>query len=345
MASPEKPTPVRLLNFARIKHAVFNIRVLFGLAVLGLLVGFISAYVSAQPVPILPPAFSPAANPYPNGIYANGIVESYQTHGEDISIFPEVTGPIVRIPVAEGERVKSGTPLIMIDDSVQRPTAEQQQAQLVVTQAQVASAQASLKTLGDTLSKQERSVAADAQSISQDVLDTSRNAVAVARANLTVAQTQYKAQFKAAVAAEALLRKYVIRAPSDGVIMTIATTVGSYVSSQGAYDPYTMGYMPLITMANGHAQLEVRCYVDEILINRLPSTSHMMAKMFIQGTNISLPLTYERMQPYVSPKIELTDQRLEQVDVRVLPVIFRFTKPPNVNLFPGQVVDVYIAKN
>jgi len=49
-------------------------------------------------------------------------------------------------------------------------------------------------------------------------------------------------------------------------------------------------------------------------------------------------------QPYVSPKIELSDQRQEQVDVRVLPIIFRFEKPPNVNLYQGQLVDVYIGE-
>jgi len=30
--------------------------------------------------------------------------------------------------------------------------------------------------------------------------------------------------------------------------------------------------------------------------------------------------------------------------VRVLPVIFRFEKPKDLNLFPGQLVDVYIGQ-
>ena len=50
------------------------------------------------------------------------------------------------------------------------------------------------------------------------------------------------------------------------------------------------------------------------------------------------------MQPYVSPKVELADQRQERVDVRVLPVIFCFTKPKDLNPFPGQLVDVYIGE-
>ena len=50
------------------------------------------------------------------------------------------------------------------------------------------------------------------------------------------------------------------------------------------------------------------------------------------------------MQPIVSPKIELSDQRLERVDVRVLPIIFRLEKPKDLNLYPGQLVDIYIGE-
>jgi HlyD family secretion protein len=50
------------------------------------------------------------------------------------------------------------------------------------------------------------------------------------------------------------------------------------------------------------------------------------------------------VQPYVSPKIELSDQRQERVDVRVLPVIFKIANSTNVNLYPGELVDVYISE-
>jgi HlyD family secretion protein len=65
--------------------------------------------------------------------------------------------------------------------------------------------------------------------------------------------------------------------------------------------------------------------------------------MFIRGTELKVPLTFERIQPYVTPKIELSDERQERVDLRVLPVIFRFDRPKGVSLYPGQLVDVYVA--
>ncbi len=66
--------------------------------------------------------------------------------------------------------------------------------------------------------------------------------------------------------------------------------------------------------------------------------------MSVRGSSVKIPLQYVRMQPLVSPKIELSDQRLERVDVRVLPVIFRLEKPKNLTLYPGQLVDVYIGE-
>ncbi len=88
----------------------------------------------------------------------------------------------------------------------------------------------------------------------------------------------------------------------------------------------------------------MRCYVDEILVPRLPDPSKMKAQMSVRGSDVKIPLQFVRMQPFVSPKIELSDQRLERVDVRVLPVIFRIEKPKACNLYPGQLVDVYISE-
>ncbi|MGA2343389.1 MAG: HlyD family efflux transporter periplasmic adaptor subunit, partial [Steroidobacteraceae bacterium] len=157
-------------------------------------------------------------------------------------------------------------------------------------------------------------------------------------------QRQYTALSKAYAASAALLAKYTIRAPSDGVVLSVQTGVGSYVSPQGAYDSYTQGYDPLIVMAAPQQHLQVRAYVDEILVHRLPAPEKMKAEMYIRGTDTHLPLTFARIQPYISPKIELSDERQERVDVRVLPVIFRFENPKDSHLYPGQLVDVYVGQ-
>ena len=140
------------------------------------------------------------------------------------------------------------------------------------------------------------------------------------------------------------LDKYTVRAPVDGSVLTIQTAVGSYVSAQGTYDTIAGGNAPLLVMGGGDGSaLSVRCYIDEILIQRLALRQGTPAQMFVRGTDISLPLQFVRIQPYVSPKIELSSERTERVDLRVLPVIFRLGNPRGVQLYPGQLVDVYIG--
>ncbi len=282
-------------------------KLIFALSVVGLFGGCIVAYLSGITRPALPPAFNPPTNPYPNGIYAEGIVESDQLSGEDINVYPEVPGTVKQILVAEGQEVNKGTILLSIDDSIQRATTEQLRSQaqaaftlldelkaeprketLDVAEAQVVSAQAALKTAQDELDKQQAAYDLDPKSISKDALDSAANAAAMAKTNLEVArkqrdltkagawiydinnqERQYNALYKSYLSASALLSKYTLRAPKDGIVLAINPTVGSYVSGQGAYDTYTQGMDPVLVLGSPHAHLNVRCYVDEILVPRL----------------------------------------------------------------------------
>ncbi|MCL2451242.1 MAG: hypothetical protein FWD17_20035, partial [Polyangiaceae bacterium] len=218
------------------------------------------------------------------------------------------------------------------------------------------------KNMQDQLDKQQHSYDIDPESVSKDALDNARNAQKVARASLEVVTRQYaltkagawifdvrnqekqaEALAKAYAASNALLAKYTIKAPTDGIVMSVNATVGSYVSPQGAYDSYTQGFGPVVVMGTSKGTLAVRCYIDEILIPRLPVGDKMAAQMFIRGTSTKVDLEFVRVQPYVSPKIQLSNQRQEKVDLRVLPIIFRFQPPRDVQLFPGELVDVYIG--
>ena len=101
---------------------------LFALSFLGILAGGAAAYLFGLTKPPLPPVFNPASDPYVSGIYAEGIVESVQSSGENINIYPEVPGTVKQILVAEGQEVQKGTRSCLIDDSIQRATTEQQKS-------------------------------------------------------------------------------------------------------------------------------------------------------------------------------------------------------------------------
>ena len=356
-------------------------RLLFDAALAGVLLAIASAIYYSLPKRAQPPVFNPAANPFPAGIYANGIVESDQPSGSNIDIFAEVSAPVTTIYVKEGSEVRKGDPLVALDDSVQRATTAQLEQQanaarallaelkaeprpenLRIAQAQVASAEASYKSAHDQYDKQERSFQLDAGSVSRDALDNAANAEQVAQAAVDLArrqyeltkagawsydvasqESQYQALSKSAEAARALLAKYVIRAPIDGVVLAVNTGVGSYASPQGTYSTYTQMNDSLVVMTAPQERLAVRAYVDEILVNRIPHDGPIRAEMAVRGTDVHIPLQFVRMQPYLTPKIELSNQRQERVDLRVLPLVFRFENTTRVHVYPGQLVDVFIA--
>ncbi len=362
------------------KTALAN-KIVFALAITGILACLVAAYVLGRERMAQPPVFKPVSNPYESAIYANGIVESDQPNGENINIFPEVSGPVTRIYAQEGQMVKAGALLLTIDDAVQRATTEQLRLQseaalallnelkaaprpetLAIAAAQVTLAETGLKVASDQYDKDLAAHDLAPKAISQDVLDTAKDTVSQAAAALGVANRQfeltkagtwsydlanqqkiYAALTQGYQAAKVLLGKYSIKAPVAGVVLAVRTTIGGYVSSLGSYDTYTEAAGPLMVMGGPPDHLEVRCYVDEILVSRLPAAWHMQAQMSIPGTDTKIPLEFVRVQPYVSPKIELSNERQEQVDLRVLPVIFRFEKK-DAPIYPGQLVDVFIGQ-
>src|SRR5450830_1792360 len=349
-------------------------KIIFGLALIGALAGLIFAYIYGIERKPQPPLFKPVASPYPSSIYANGIIESDQAGSSNINVYPEVPGVITKVAVAEGQSVAAGASLIMLDDTVPKSTAEQAHSQaqaalsllnelkaqprketLDIAKSQVDLAAANVKLARDQFEKRRASYEIDAKSISKDVLNQAEAALDVAQKqyNLTKAgawaydienqQKQYDALQQAYQGALAVLGKYVIKARTDGVVMSVNATPGSYVSGVGSYDAYTQANLPVMVMSRNQDYLAVRCYVDEILVSRLPDAAHIRAEMSLQGTDVKIPLEFVRIQPYISPKLELSNQRQEKVDLRVLPVIFRFSKKNHTAIYPGQLVDVYIG--
>jgi HlyD family secretion protein len=335
-----------------------------------------------QPPKAQPPAFEPAASPYAHAIYAEGIVESDQTSGENINILPEVSGRITAVLAQEGQAVHAGQPLFTLDDTVQRGVAEQARAQsqaalalleelkaeprretLAVADAQLEQARANAKTLEDERDKLKASFAIDPRSVSRQALDAAvdgadagRAAVELAARQLSLVkagawtydvrsqEAQYQSLSGASESAKALLDKYVVRAPSDGVVLAINASNGAFASSQGVYDSYTQQYEPAAVLGSSRGALAVRVYVDEVLLSRLPNDGKMRAELVVRGSGVHQALDFVRIQPYVTPKVELSDQRQERVDLRVLPVIFRIRPDAGVRLYPGQLVDVYISE-
>lgn len=298
------------------------------LAILGVMAGLISIYVYRDKVPVQAP-LAVNYNPYENGIYATGIIESDQQQGSNINIYPEVAGRVLQINVKDGDNVKKGAPLLSLDDTVQRKIVDKDAAQFSY-------AKANLKLTQAQYERYLKAYQIDKQSVSKSALDNALQTFEMAKENVKVTEAQYLSD-------QALLEKYRITAPVAGIIFRVVAAVGGYVSSQGAYDTYTQSLLPVVQMGVVSPDLYVRCFVDEILIPKLPKAFQLEARLFIRGEkNAGIPIHFVRLQPYTIPNIQLSSQRIERVDVRVLPLIFKFKKPEQLAIYPGQLVDIYI---
>src|SRR5271169_31922 len=100
-------------------------RIIFAFSIIGILAALVGAYLFGVERKSQPPVFQPVSSPYETAIYANGIIESDQASGSNINVYPEVSGPVMRVLAREGQSVTAGMPLVAIDDSVQKANTEQ----------------------------------------------------------------------------------------------------------------------------------------------------------------------------------------------------------------------------
>lgn len=301
----------------------------FIIAALGIIAGVVSVIVYNQGIQVQPP-IAVSFNPYEAGVYATGILESDQENGSNVNIYSEVSSRITDILVNNGEKITKGAPLIKLDDSVQQGIVEKDLASIRYYEA-------NLFDLKEQLFKIQTSYELNPKSVSRNDLDNAINAVEIAEESVSVARAQYLSD-------KALLDKFTIYSPIDGTVLRIVPAIGDYSAvGVGTWDTYTQSFLPPIQLGVISTNLQVRAYVDEILVPHLPMAEKLEATLFVRGLqNRSIPLEFHSIQPFTIPNIELSNQRNERVDVRVLPIIFKFKKPDDINLFPGQLVDIYI---
>ncbi len=141
---------------------------------------------------------------------------------QDIDIYPQVSGTLTKVNVTEGQRVKKGQTLFIID---QVPY----EAALQTALANVESAKASQATAKLTYESKEELHKENV--VSDFDLSTARNSLLAANAQLAQAKAQE-------VSARNNLSYTVVKSPADGVIGTLPYRVGALVSSNLA-EPLT----------------------------------------------------------------------------------------------------------
>ncbi len=134
---------------------------------------------------------------------------------QDIDIYPQVSGFLSELCVSEGEVVRKGQTLFIIDQVPYK-------AALQVAEANVKSAEANVATA--QLTYDSRRQLYERNVVSEFDLSTAENALLTAKAQLAQAEANR-------VNAENNLSYTVVKAPSDGMVGTLPYRVGALVSS------------------------------------------------------------------------------------------------------------------
>jgi HlyD family secretion protein len=295
-------------------------------ALIGVIFAVIFVHQGNAQTPKAAPVAEPARAPYASAVAGAGIVESST---ENIAIGTPVAGVVMTIDHRIGDHVRAGEPLFRIDS---RDLA----AELLVRRALLESARANSAaadaTAGDADRQWEKVRQLDKRVLSQEELDKRQ----FAAANADAKQLQARADVASADAqvrqTQTELDRRIVRAPVDGTVLQCKVHPGEFAPA-GPVNP------PLM-MLGGTDTLNVRVDVDENDAWRLQTNRSAMA--FVRGNrDLSTPLKFVRLEPYVLPKQSLTGDSSERVDTRVLQVLYSFD-PRTLPVYVGQQMDVFI---
>lgn len=184
---------------------------------------------------------------------------------QDIAIFPQVSGTISKVCVKEGQRVRKGQSLFIIDQVPFKAALQMAQANVEAAQAGVATAQ---------LVYDSRVKLFDEKVISEFDLLTSKNQLLTAKAGLAQAQAQL-------VTAENNMTYTQVLSPVDGVVGTIPFRAGALVSP---------GIPQPLTTVSDNSQMYVYYSISEIQLLGLTAKHGSMYEVLASLPKVKLQL-------------------------------------------------------
>ena len=282
-------------------------------AVLGVIVIIVAIILDNRPKVDTQPALQLPKVPFSYYVSGAGLIEAASGN---IAVGTPVAGIVTAIYVKWGDHVRAGDRLFKIDDRDLLAQKAPALAYVNEAQAKLMQAQGQLK-LAESVP--------DRRAISEEEINNRRSAVAIAKTALESANARVE-QLKLAI------ERQTIRALAAGKILQINIHPGEFAQSGVVSKP--------LVLFGSDDSLYLRVDVDEFDASRISAGAAAMA--FVRGASAqSIPLKFERIEPYLVPKTAMTGNAAERIDTRVLQVIYSFN-PRNLTVYVGQQMDVYI---
>ena len=239
----------------------------------------------------------------------------YVTARREATVSAQITGALTAVLIEEGEHVSAGQVLARLDDSAQRASLAQAQAQLLASQALLAQFRAQLAQARRDNQRNQDLI--DRKLVSQQALETSQTQVATLEAQVESQQKQTELAQAALRGAQVQLDYTIVRAPFSGVIVAKAAQAGEIISPISAGGGFTRtGVGTIVDMDS----LEIEVDVNEAYINRVQPAQSAQAVLdaypdwTIPAHVIAIIPTADRSKATVKVRIAI-----EQKDPRILP--------------------------
>ncbi len=270
-----------------------------------------------------PPSISVTVEPVRRTPVARSLSVTGTVAARDlISVLPQTNGLQIRqILVREGESVREGQAMAILDDAVIRAQIDQARANIESAQAVIGQRQAALAQARASLAEAERNLERYEQlasngAISRQELDaratttaTTREAVRVAQANISSAEADVRSSRAGLQQLQTQLRQTVVRAPASGLVAEAIAKIGDVVS----------GSQPLFSIIQNNA-LELAAQVPAV---QLPQVEVGAPAKVTSDTDSRVQL-----QGRVREIAPLVDTQSRQATVRI-------DLPPTSLLRPG----------
>ncbi len=239
---------------------------------------------------------------------------------------PEVGGQVVELPFREGDRVKQGQTVLVLDDRTQSANLLLRERELDAARAEENRACVSAERTRREWERMQR--LADDQIVSVDLLDAAESAHAAADATCKAAAAQ-TARARAAVSlGRTELSKTVLQAPFDGIIAELTVEVGEWTTPS----PPGLPIPPVLDMIDP-SSIYISAPMDEVDSARIRVGQAVRATIDShRGREFEAAIT--RVAPYV---LDIQEQnRTVEVEAELLDLELAST------LLPGTSADLEV---
>lgn len=258
-----------------------------------------------------------------------GVVEP---SSELIAVGSNLPGIVTRVFVEEGQQVRRGQPLFVLDDREARAAVAQAEARVATARAGVGEAQAGLD-----IARRQNALYGDiedSRAFSRQELIASGGDVSTARARVDAARAEVTAAQAALNAARVTLARLTVTAPRTAEVLAVNTRAGEFATT----GPAPGGGAPLMELGVTRP-LHIRVDIDEDQIERVATGEPALVSPRGDARR-RIRASFVRAEPQVRPKRSLTNAATERVDVRVLQLLYAVDADSGLRV--GQQVDAFV---